>query len=428
MGETEPDNGRSQAAPPALPVPFLKRVKIRNYKSIAYCDVELGAFTVLVGRNGAGKSNFLDALKFVADALQPGASLGHAIRSRGGFQEVCARRCEDPKYFEIEIEFEITAGVFSTYSFRVRNKDVDGFLVEREHLEEKLGSERRVSFTKKCDKIVAYFYIGSKTTDSHFSFPQNNFVLGENMPALRAHSASREYCQGLRIHNLHPQLMRDAHIPGDGKVLQHDGSNVASVFGRIERERPEIKDRILGYLSAIVPGISDVKYIRHGPFESLEFTQTQPGSSSPSVFYPLNMSDGTLRAFGALVAVAQLAEGDNPVSLVGIEEPEAALHPAASGALMDALHEAAVHTQVVVTTHSPDLLDQLDLKTDRLLVVQMRDGVTEIGEVDPASREAIKEHLYTPGELLRMDQLQPDPTDLQRQRQELARGDAETPQ
>ena len=154
-----------------------------------------------------------------------------------------------------------------------------------------------------------------------------------------------------------------------------------------------------------------------GPYETLEFTQQQSGSDSPTVFYPLNMSDGTLRAFGALVAVNQLAEGNVPVSLVGIEEPETALHPAAAGALMDALHEAAVHTQIILTTHSPDLLDRLDLETDRILVVESQNGETRIGPIDNASRKAIKEHLYSPGELLRMDHLEVDWNDLERQRQ-----------
>ncbi len=49
--------------------PMLKRVRIRNYKSIAHCDVELGPFTLIVGRNGAGKSNFLDALRLVSEGL-----------------------------------------------------------------------------------------------------------------------------------------------------------------------------------------------------------------------------------------------------------------------------------------------------------------------------------------------------------------------
>jgi predicted ATPase len=62
--------------------PFLRRVKIRNYKSIGKSDVELGRLNVLVGRNGSGKSNFLDALRFVVDGLQ--TSLDHAIKARGG--------------------------------------------------------------------------------------------------------------------------------------------------------------------------------------------------------------------------------------------------------------------------------------------------------------------------------------------------------
>lgn len=61
---------------------FLKKLSIRNYKSIAECDVELGSLTLLVGRNGSGKSNFLDALRFVSESLE--TSVDHAIRSRGG--------------------------------------------------------------------------------------------------------------------------------------------------------------------------------------------------------------------------------------------------------------------------------------------------------------------------------------------------------
>ena len=213
-----------------------------------------------------------------------------------------------------------------------------------------------------------------------------------------------------------------------GSTLVDDGANIVSIFGRIERERPEVKNRIIEYLSAIVPGVTDIRRVSLGPYEILEFVQEQPGAASPTVFYPLSMSDGTLRAFGALVAVAQLAEGNNPVSLVGIEEPEAALHPAAAGALMDALHEAAVHTQIVVTTHSPDLIDRLDFETDRILVVESRNGEKQIGSIDNASLKVITEQLYSPGELLRMDQLEIDWTDLERQRQSKSMAKARGPE
>jgi len=62
-----------------IPEPLIARVQLRNYKSIAQCDVRLGRLVFLVGRNGSGKSSSLDALRFVADALR--SSLDHALRA-----------------------------------------------------------------------------------------------------------------------------------------------------------------------------------------------------------------------------------------------------------------------------------------------------------------------------------------------------------
>jgi predicted ATPase len=166
-----------------------------------------------------------------------------------------------------------------------------------------------------------------------------------------------------------------------------------------------------------VEGVTDVGRVSLGPKETLEFRQKVIGSAHPWKFYAASMSDGTLRALGTLVAVMQLVERKDPVRLVGIEEPETALHPAAAGALMDALREAAAHTQVLLTSHSPDLLNEVHPEGDKLLVVHAREGKTEIAAADDASCEAIKKHLFTAGELLRMDQLAPNEKDLQRQKQ-----------
>jgi predicted ATPase len=211
--------------------------------------------------------------------------------------------------------------------------------------------------------------------------------------------------------------MRQPQPLGVDNLLRQDGSNIVSVINRLGAEQPGVMERLKGYLSTVVPAVTNVGFWGdRGPDETLAIQQELNDSRPLEVFPAVAVSDGTLRALGALVAVAQLADGSNSVRLVGIEEPETALHPAAAGALMDALHEGAVHTQVVVTTHSPDLLDSLELESDRLLVVESRDGVTEIGPIDRVSREAIKEHLFTPGELLQMDQLRADEADLSRQR------------
>jgi predicted ATPase len=88
---------------------------------------------------------------------------------------------------------------------------------------------------------------------------------------------------------------------------------------------------------------------------------------------------------------------------VGIDEPEIALHPAVAGILLDSLREASASTPVVVTGHSPDLLDNDEIETDSILAVVTEYGVTVIWPVDDAGRSALGDHLYTAGELLRLD-------------------------
>jgi predicted ATPase len=121
------------------------------------------------------------------------------------------------------------------------------------------------------------------------------------------------------------------------------------------------------------------------------------------------MSDGTLRAFGVLIALFQSSNSQaHRVPLVGIEEPEIALHPAAAGVLRDSLRDASRKTQVIVTSHSPDLLDDREIPDEWIMPVVAEQGVTTIGPLDEAGRCAIKERLYTAGELLRLDQLRPE--------------------
>jgi predicted ATPase len=219
------------------------------------------------------------------------------------------------------------------------------------------------------------------------------------------------------FYSLSPESMKELQSPDAGEILHGDGSNIASVISRLTAQHPQTLERIKAYLANIIPGVENVERVALGPRETILFGQKVQGSQHPWKFYASSMSDGTLRALGALVAVTQFAGMDLPIRLVGIEEPETALHPAAAGALMEALREATPRTQVLVTSHSPDLLDQLLLDRDGLLVVASDNGNSRIAAPDAASVEAIRQHLYTPGEMLRMDQLQPDERDIQRQEQ-----------
>ena len=147
------------------------------------------------------------------------------------------------------------------------------------------------------------------------------------------------------------------------------------------------------------------------PRETLEFRQDVQGQKHPWRFYAAAMSDGTLRSLGVLTALFQFAASKRgTVPLVAIEEPESTVHPAAAATIMDAILEASKRGQVIATTHSPDLLDHGKLDPRQLIAVTKTGGETMLAPVDAASISAIRDDLYTPGELLRQNQLHPAPT------------------
>jgi predicted ATPase len=211
------------------------------------------------------------------------------------------------------------------------------------------------------------------------------------------------------FYSINPEKMRDLQAPDPGVLLARDGGNIAGVLAHLESGAVEAKRRIEESLGRFVPGIVGVAPKIMGPKKTLEFRQEVAGARRPWRFPAASMSDGTLRALGVLVSVFQTGDGGPPqVLLVGIEEPEAALHPAAVGVLLDALRQASRAKQIVVTSHSPDLLDEPELETSSILAVVARKGTTVIAPVDAAGRKMLRDHLYTPGELLRLDQLHPD--------------------
>ena len=112
-------------------------------------------------------------------------------------------------------------------------------------------------------------------------------------------------------------------------------------------------------------------------------------------------SDGTVRLLGLLVALYQRQPLPRRFPVVGIEEPELTVHPGALAVLADVLNEAARRTQVIVTTHSPDFIDYLtNYRTvENLRIVELDGGVTTVRQVADNQAEAVKKHLFSPGEL-----------------------------
>ena len=213
---------------------FITRVVLKNYKSIAACDVRLQPLTFLVGRNGAGKSNFLDALRFVADALN--SSLDHAVRARGGINDVCKRTdrsindvykradrsINEPDHFSIRLEFALPDGSTGYYAFQIT---IGGLI------------RRYVVQTEECK----FHNENLNTSDIYFNVVKGN-VTDTSVKVAPAAARDRLYlvnASGLPefrpvydafsrmgFYNLNPDIIRDLQDPDPGDMLMQDGSNL----------------------------------------------------------------------------------------------------------------------------------------------------------------------------------------------------------
>lgn len=387
---------------------FVERVVLRNYKSIANCDIKLGPLTYLVGANGAGKSNFIDALHLVNDALI--GSLDNALNERSGLAEVRRRSSGHPNHFGIRLEFCLRNGQRGHYAFNVGALAAGGYEVQEEECSVG-GKGRGPFFQLEKGKL-------KRTSETTFPAVTADRLALVSASGLEAFRPVYDALTSMGFYNVNPKLVRELQKPQDGRLMRSSGENIASVIGHLEKNAPDAMVLIRRYLQSVVPMVHGVERTQLGPMESLSFRQDVSGSKHPWKFLAMNMSDGTLRALGVLTALFQ-GNRDHTPSLVGIEEPETALHPAASAALREALQRASEKTQVIVTSHSPDLLDDESITADMVRAVVSEAGETKIAEIDEASRGVLREKLFSVGELLRLDQLAPDRVALSRPQGEL---------
>jgi len=379
---------------------FIRRVVLNNYKSIKECSVPLGPLTFLVGQNGAGKSNFLDALRLVTESLN--TSLEHSLRERGGINEVRRRSSGHPTHFGIRLDWVLPDGTEGMYAFRVGSQKKSGFEVQIEKCQ-------IVNKNPNSLNDIRHFYEieGGTLKSSSFkvgppaAMDRLYLVAVSGLPEFRPLYDDLSH---MGFYNLNPDEIRELQPSDIGEVLKRDGSNLSSVLSLMDKEDKDAREQIVEFLSKVVPGIQDVDVKHLGKKETLEFRQRVGTNSEPWRFTAENMSDGTLRALGVLTALFQTKK----VSFVGIEEPEVAVHPGAAGVIRDGLRSASKRMQVVVTSHSPDLLDDKNIRDNNILAVINKNGETKLGQLDKAGRESVRDGLYTAGELLRLGQIEPD--------------------
>ncbi len=394
--------------------PFITRVVIENYKSIAACDVRLGPLNVLVGLNGSGKSNFLDALRFVRDVCN--SSLTMAVQARGGIDEVRHRSGGLEGFVGLRLEFQLPYGVTGYYAFRILVRQSGGYSVREEEcvIDEHKDGQAPARFT---------FGDGKYDTNVTLAWPSlavrslspNDLCLASifsNDFDVALFSRVSRALGSMRFYDINPGEMRGlTKIDlGSDAILSPDDGNITHVLQGMTMDNEAAKKRIDEYMARIAPNVRAIQARSIVDQAILQFRHNGNGNAAAEPFLGPAMSNGTLRALGVLVALFQSTyDATRATPLVAIEEPEVAIHPAAVRVLVDAMREASASSQVIATSHSPDLLDYEFLDADSIVPVTFDDS-TRVGHLNEFGLSALRDHLYTAGELLRMNQLEPEIT------------------
>lgn len=371
---------------------MITRLRVKNFRSLADVDVELGPLTVLAGQNGSGKSSLIDVLRFVQDALRLG--LKTAVTLRSGMSAL-RRWSAKGRPYDIEIGLEFSdSEINGSYSFT-------------------LGSERRGEYRVKAESCSIDAFSADEVLFDYYEIRQGKWehppagttptVLPDTLalPLIAGVPSFKNVYDlliGMSFYTIFPRALREHQAPLNPYPLEEDASNLASAVDELHGEAREKFRQAIQY---VIPDIKDYQVRQAGrrlmvslqhPAVDIQ-TNSDEGDRVPW-FDLAQESDGTLRMFALLVALHQ----EPPRTLIAIEEPELTVHPGAMARLWDEIVEASTRSQILMTTHSPDLLDLCSV--DQLRIVEKERGITYIGEIASAQKAIIRDHLFTPGQLL----------------------------
>lgn len=357
----------------------ITQITIQNYRSIADLTVDLPPLTVLVGANASGKSNFVDALRFINDAVH--FSVETAIVNRDSFTFIRYKSSADSPLTTIKLHLALN-GAKGEYSLSLKpDEQLYATFAKIEAEEYRLHNQL---VFERHGREVNYL-------QNPLGLPLDDWALGLVLLGGAENIAPANiFLKNMSFYTLFPDVMKLPETPTLTYPLLEDGRNLASALLRFRNST--WVDDYKNSLTRIIPDIVDLDVKQFGGF-----LQVQLKHSDGNEFNLEQESDGTIRILALLLALYQ----DPPRSLIAIEEPELLVHPGALSVLCDVIKEASLRSQIIITTHSPDLIAGFDV--DSLRVVERTAEGTKISPIDDVQREVIEEQLFKASDLLRID-------------------------
>lgn len=348
---------------------IISKIELFNWKNFHRCEVEMQERCFVVGANAAGKSNFIDALRFLRDVAKQGGGLQTAVRVRGGITKIrclAARQRSDVKLaielseadtrelcWRYELNFEHTGGGIRENQVKIVSEKVFSGKEQRYVLD-------RSAETQGEDKETLKY--------THLEQPNAN----------KDFRVIQQFLQNIEYLNVIPQMVRESASSGyKGDEEDYYGRNFLKRLALLnDNTRRSYFRKINEFLKLAVPQLEELSFVKDEmgvPHLEARYVHWRARGSKQQ---EMQFSDGTLRLIGFLFALID----SNGVLL--LEEPEINLHPGIVAqfpefiAKIQRLKKGG--RQVFITTHSYDILSNEGIAPEEVLLLTNSPEGTEV--------------------------------------------------
>ncbi len=352
----------------------LDRLTIKGFKSIQeLVDFDLKRLNVLIGANGAGKSNFIEFFRMIS-----------AMMKTDGLKEFIAGNADTclfggPKltsYIEVKMGFYKNG-----YAFELAPTE-DGFFL--------INNEQRHYFPYNATKDLG----SGNFNPGLLSDKTGSGMNSEHNASWHTYNAITSW----KIYHFHDTSkeaeMRRYNDQTHNEKLFMDGSNIAPFLLNVKESHPDAYSEMVNAIRLVIPFFDDF-ILEPDSNEKLRLNWRQKGLKD----YPMRptlLSDGSIRFVCLAAALLQ----PDPPSTIIIDEPELGLHPGALAILAELIEDASRRTQVIISTQSPALIDHFGIED--VIVVNRKNGVSTFKRLNEKDFNVWLEE-YSVGELWAKD-------------------------
>jgi len=353
---------------------IIKKIILHNWKNFQNCDIDLMERCFIIGANASGKSNLIDALRFLRDISKQSGGLQSAVETRGGITKIRCLAARTQTNVSITVELGNSNENKNIWSYHLDFAHTGGGVIKSQV---KIISEKVFSY--KENKFILDRHEKTKNEDDETL----KYTHLEQATANRQFREIQYFFQDIEYLNVIPQMVRESTSIGNSYTKEdYYGRNFLERLSKMnEKTRNSYFRKINRCLKIAVPQLEELQFIKDNmgvPHLEARYVHWRAKGSKQQ---ESQFSDGTLRLIGFLFALI-----DNK-GLILLEEPEINLHSGVIAqipefiAMIQRTKKAKAESQVIITTHSYDILSSNGISSEEVIILQNTPEGTSVKKV-----------------------------------------------